>query len=161
MKFSKMHSLGNDFMIVESITQNIIVSHSLIRRMADRRPGIGFDQFLLVEIPKNDHTDFHYRIFNCDGNEVTQCGNGARCLAKFVNLKGLTNKKNLIVSTKKGKLFLVIEDNEQICVKMNEPNFTPAIIPFLADTIHNKYPIVVGDDTIMCSVVSGIISDLQ
>ncbi|MEI4269908.1 MAG: diaminopimelate epimerase [Candidatus Dasytiphilus stammeri] len=154
MKFSKMHSLGNDFMIVESITQNIIVSHSVIRRMADRRQGIGFDQFLLVETPKNDHTDFHYRIFNCDGNEVTQCGNGARCLAKFVNLKGLTNKKNLRVSTKKGKLFLVIEDNEQICVKMNEPNFTPARIPFLADTIHNKYPIVVGDDTIMCSVVS-------
>ncbi|WWO95779.1 MAG: diaminopimelate epimerase [Candidatus Dasytiphilus stammeri] len=154
MKFSKMHSLGNDFMLVESITQNITVSHSLIRRMADRRQGIGFDQFLLVETPKKDHTDFHYRIFNCDGNEVTQCVNGACCLAKFFNLKGLTNKKNLIVSTIKVKLFLLIEENEQICVKMNEPNFTPAQISFLADTIDNKYPIVVGNETIICSVVS-------
>ena len=90
--FSKMHGLGNDFMVVDCITQNIFFSPDLIRRLADRHTGVGFDQLLVVEAPYDPETDFHYRIFNADGSEVEQCGNGARCFARFVRMKGLTNK---------------------------------------------------------------------
>ena len=91
IQFSKMHGLGNDFMVVDGITQKVFFSPELIRRLSDRHFGIGFDQLLLVEPPYDPEQDFHYRIFNADGSEVQQCGNGARCFARFVRLKGLTN----------------------------------------------------------------------
>lgn len=90
MQFSKMHGLGNDFMVVDAVTQNVFFSPELIRRLADRHLGVGFDQLLVVEPPYDPELDFHYRIFNADGSEVAQCGNGARCFARFVRLKGLT-----------------------------------------------------------------------
>ena len=95
MQFSKMHGLGNDFVVVDAVTQNAYFTPETIKRLADRHRGIGFDQLLIVEPPYDPDLDFHYRIFNADGSEVSQCGNGARCFARFVTLKGLTNKKDI------------------------------------------------------------------
>ncbi|MGL4771356.1 MAG: diaminopimelate epimerase, partial [Plesiomonas shigelloides] len=106
MQFSKMHGLGNDFMVVDAVTQNLFFSSELIRKLADRHRGVGFDQLLVVEPPYDPDLDFHYRIFNADGSEVAQCGNGARCFAAFVRQKGLTNKREIRVSTQVGKMIL-------------------------------------------------------
>ena len=118
MQFSKMHGLGNDFMVVDAVTQNVYFSPELIRRLADRHTGVGFDQMLVVEPPYDPELDFHYRIFNADGSEVSQCGNGARCFARFVRLKGLTNKRDISVSTQTGRMILSVTEDELVCVNM-------------------------------------------
>ncbi len=152
--FSKMHGLGNDFMVVDCITQNIFFSQELIRRLADRHTGVGFDQLLVVEAPYDPETDFHYRIFNADGSEVEQCGNGARCFARFVRMKGLTNKFSVSVSTKKGKMVLNVEEDDQITVNMGEPEFEPNKIPFKAKQKEKTYILRAGDKTLFCGAVS-------
>lgn len=152
--FSKMHGLGNDFMVVDCITQNIFFSPDLIRRLADRNKGVGFDQLLVVEAPYDPETDFHYRIFNADGSEVEQCGNGARCFARFVRMKGLTNKYSVSVSTKKGKMVLSIEDDDQITVNMGVPEFEPSKIPFKAKQMEKTYILRTEDKTLFCGAVS-------
>jgi len=152
--FSKMHGLGNDFMVVDCITQNVFFSQDLIRRLADRHTGVGFDQLLVVEAPYDPETDFHYRIFNADGSEVEQCGNGARCFARFVRLKGLTNKYSISVSTKKGKMILNIEDDGEVTVNMGVPEFEPNKIPFKAKQKEKTYIMRAGDNTLFCSAVS-------
>ncbi|RZV21153.1 diaminopimelate epimerase [Vibrio alginolyticus] len=152
--FSKMHGLGNDFMVVDCITQNVFFSQDLIRRLADRHTGVGFDQLLVVEAPYDPETDFHYRIFNADGSEVEQCGNGARCFARFVRLKGLTNKYSISVSTKKGKMILNIEDDGEVTVNMGVPEFEPNKIPFKAKQKEKTYIMRAGDYTLFCGAVS-------
>ncbi|MDB1122658.1 diaminopimelate epimerase [Vibrio algarum] len=152
--FSKMQGLGNDFMVVDCITQNIFFSPDLIRRLADRNTGVGFDQLLVVEAPYDPESDFHYRIFNADGSEVEQCGNGARCFARFVRMKGLTNKFNINVSTKKGKMILNIEDDDLVTVNMGEPVFEPNKIPFKAKQAEKTYIIRVNEQTLFCGAVS-------
>lgn len=152
--FSKMHGLGNDFMVVDCITQNIFFSPDLIRRLADRHTGVGFDQLLVVEAPYDPETDFHYRIFNADGSEVEQCGNGARCFARFVRMKGLTNKYSINVSTKKGKMVLKIEENDQITVNMGVPEFEPSKIPFKAKQSEKTYILRTDEHTLFCGAVS-------
>lgn len=152
--FSKMHGLGNDFMVVDCITQNIFFSPDLIRRLADRHTGVGFDQLLIVEAPYDPETDFHYRIFNADGSEVEQCGNGARCFARFVKMKGLTNKFNINVSTKKGKMVLKLEDDDLVTVNMGEPEFEPGKIPFKAKQKEKTYILRAEDQTLFCGAVS-------
>ncbi|HHX8452631.1 TPA: diaminopimelate epimerase [Vibrio diabolicus] len=152
--FSKMHGLGNDFMVVDCITQNVFFSQDLIRRLADRHTGVGFDQLLVVEAPYDPETDFHYRIFNADGSEVEQCGNGARCFARFVRLKGLTNKYSISVSTKKGKMILNIEDDGEVTVNMGVPEFEPNKIPFKAKQKEKTYIMRAGDNTLFCGAVS-------
>jgi len=152
--FSKMHGLGNDFMVVDCITQNIFFSPDLIRRLADRHTGIGFDQLLVVEAPYDPETDFHYRIFNADGSEVEQCGNGARCFARFVRMKGLTNKYSISVSTKKGKMVLSIEEDDQVTVNMGVPEFEPSKIPFKAKQTEKTYILRTEDKTLFCGAVS-------
>ncbi|SHF45638.1 diaminopimelate epimerase [Vibrio gazogenes] len=152
--FSKMHGLGNDFMVVDCITQNIFFSPDLIRRLANRHTGVGFDQLLLVEAPYDPETDFHYRIFNADGSEVEQCGNGARCFARFVRLKGLTNKYSVHVSTKKGKMILNVEEDNQITVNMGLPVFEPAKIPFKAKQSEKTYILRIAEQTLFCGAVS-------
>ena len=131
MQFSKMHGLGNDFVVVDAVTQNAYFTPETIKRLADRHRGIGFDQLLIVEPPYDPDLDFHYRIFNADGSEVSQCGNGARCFARFVTLKGLTNKKDIAVSTQKGKMVLTVKEDGQIRVNMGEPIWEPNKIPLL------------------------------
>ena len=154
IQFSKMHGLGNDFMVVDGITQKIFFSPEMIRRLADRHFGIGFDQLLLVEPPYDPEQDFHYRIFNADGSEVQQCGNGARCFARFVRLKGLTNKDRISVSTMSGRIVLQLEQDNQVTVNMGVPEFEPAKVPFRAQKAEKTYLLRVAEQTVMCGVVS-------
>ena len=154
MQFSKMHGLGNDFMVVDAVTQNVYFSPELIRRLADRHLGIGFDQLLIVEPPYDPDLDFHYRIFNADGSEVAQCGNGARCFARFVRLKGLTNKNDIRVSTQNGRMVLSVNQDELVCVNMGEPNFEPQQVPFRANKAESIYLMRAAEQTVMCGVVS-------
>ncbi|EEX38603.1 diaminopimelate epimerase [Vibrio metschnikovii CIP 69.14] len=141
-------------MVVDCITQNVFFSPELIRRLANRHTGVGFDQLLVVEAPYDPETDFHYRIFNADGSEVEQCGNGARCFARFVRMKGLTNKYSLSVSTKKGKIILSIEEDDQVCVNMGVPEFEPSKIPFRAKQAEKTYIMRVDEQTLFCGAVS-------
>ena len=154
MQFSKMHGLGNDFVVVDGITQNVFFTSETIQRLADRHRGIGFDQLLLVEPPYDPELDFHYRIFNADGSEVSQCGNGARCFARFVTLKGLTNKKDIAVSTQKGNMVLTVKDDNQIRVNMGEPIWEPAKIPFTANKFEKNYILRTDIQTVLCGAVS-------
>ncbi len=141
-------------MVVDCITQNVFFSPDLIRRLADRHTGVGFDQLLIVEAPYDPETDFHYRIFNADGSEVEQCGNGARCFARFVQMKGLTNKYSVSVSTKKGKMVLKLEENDLVTVNMGQPEFEPNKIPFKAKQKEKTYILRAGEHTLFCGAVS-------
>lgn len=128
IKFTKMHGAGNDFMVVDAITQKVFFSHDLIKRLGDRHFGVGFDQLLVVEPPYNPDHDFHYRIFNQDGSEVQMCGNGARCFARFVVEHGLCNKREIRVSTMAGELTLKL-DEDGVIVNMGLPVLLPEKIP--------------------------------
>ncbi|MFT4924800.1 MAG: diaminopimelate epimerase [Phenylobacterium sp.] len=152
--FSKMHGLGNDFVVIDNITDNIYVTAEQIKKLSHRHFGIGFDQMLLVEPPYDPDLDFHYRIFNADGNEVSQCGNGARCFAHFVKMKGLVNKQKIRVSTKGGKLTLFLERDGSVTVNMGVPRFEPKQIPFKANKAETTYILRVADQTLLCGVVS-------
>ncbi|SUC10486.1 diaminopimelate epimerase [Pasteurella canis] len=154
MQFSKMHGLGNDFIVIDAVTQNLYFSADTIKRLADRHRGIGFDQMLVVEPPYDPDLDFHYRIFNADGSEVAQCGNGARCFARFVILKGLTDKKEITVSTQTGKMILNVLENEKVRVNMGEPIWEPAKIPFTANKFEKNYILRTDIQTVLCGAVS-------
>ena len=154
LRFSKMHGLGNDFMVVDLVTQHFAFSPKMVRQLSDRQFGIGFDQLLIVETPSNPDVDFRYRIFNADGSEVEQCGNGARCFARFVKMKGLTQKRVINVSTAKGKIQLKIEQDGNIIVDMGKPTLEPAKIPFTAKKEEKIYILRVEDHTVMCGAVS-------
>ena len=133
MKFTKMHGLGNDFVVVDAINQRIALTPKKIRFMANRHTGIGFDQLLVVEKTSQEHADFKYRIFNAEGSEVGQCGNGARCFARFVRDKKLTDKDEIIVETKSGQLILSFTDDDLITVNMGIPKHFPTEIPIIME----------------------------
>jgi diaminopimelate epimerase len=154
VNFSKMHGLGNDFMVLDNVTQNVYLSNEQIRHLADRNFGIGFDQLLVVEPPYDPDLDFHYRIYNADGSEVSQCGNGARCFARFVRMKGLTNKNKIRVSTHSGKMTLFVERDGQITVNMPVPELEPAKIPFTAQKAEGTYILRTEEETVLCGVAS-------
>lgn len=154
IQFSKMHGLGNDFMVVDNVTQNVFFSPDKIRQLADRHFGVGFDQLLMVEPPYDPDQDFHYRIFNADGTEVSQCGNGARCFARFVKLKGLVNKNKILVSTKAGNMVLYLEKDGQVTVNMGKPEFDPARIPLKANKQEKIYLTREGNHTLFYGAVS-------
>ncbi|XNM69391.1 diaminopimelate epimerase [Escherichia coli] len=153
MQFSKMHGLGNDFMVVDAVTQNVFFSPELIRRLADRHLGVGFDQLLVVEPPYDPDLDFHYRIFNADGSEVSQCGNGARCFARFVRLKGLTNKRDIRVSTVNGRMVLSVTDDELVRV-IWASRTSNRHVPFRANKAEKTYIMRASEQTVLCGVVS-------
>jgi diaminopimelate epimerase len=144
-KFSKMHGLGNDFVVIDAVTQSVHLSSEDIQFVANRRLGIGCDQVLLVEPSVNKDADFCYRIFNADGEEVAQCGNGARCLARFVHDKNLTDKRQISVETNSGIIYLSLQDQGNVTVNMGMPQFDPKDIPLLAEHAADVYPIQVGD----------------
>ena len=152
--FAKMHGIGNDFVVIDAITQNVFLSKEQIQRLADRHFGIGFDQLLLVEPPYDPEIDFHYRIFNADGSEVEQCGNGARCFARFVRLKQLTNKSRITVSTKAGNIVLYVEDDDQITVNMGTPQLEPGKIPMRANRQELTYLERINGETVMFGAAS-------
>ena len=154
VEFSKMHGLGNDFVVIDNVTQNVFLSKDKIQQLANRNFGIGFDQLLLVEPPYDPEQDFHYRIFNADGAEVSQCGNGARCFARFVKLKGLINRNKIVVSTKAGRLLLYIERDGNVTVNMGKPQFVPSKIPITAQKQEKTYIIRTDDKTLFCGAVS-------
>jgi len=154
LRFTKMHGLGNDFIVFDALSQNIMPTPELCRRLADRRLGVGCDQILLVERPRSPATDFYYRIFNADGSEVEQCGNGARCFARFVADQSLTVKRALSVGTAAGDIRLYLEENDTVRVDMGVPRFEPEQIPLVADAAAERYPLEVEGRTLNIGAVS-------
>ncbi|POZ64068.1 diaminopimelate epimerase [Chromobacterium alticapitis] len=154
LKFSKMHGLGNDFMVIDGVRQSVSLSLEQIRQLGNRQLGIGFDQLLLVEPPREPGHDFRYRIFNNDGGEVEQCGNGARCFAKFVCDEGLTDKRRIAVETARGVIAPEYLGAGQARVDMGVPRFAPADIPFLADGEALRYPLELDGGVCQISVAS-------
>lgn len=149
LQFSKMHGLGNDFMVIDGVRQNLPnsgmpLSAQRIRELADRRFGIGFDQLLVVQPTTSTDVDFRYRIFNADGSEVSQCGNGARCFAQFVRQQGLTDKSSIRVETAAGLMTLMLNDDGQITVDMGQPRWAPKDIPIKTAEEADSYFIIAG-----------------
>lgn len=134
MRFTKMHGLGNDFVVIDATREPVELTPERVRRIADRHFGVGCDQLLVVEPPSQAGVDFRYRIFNADGGEVEQCGNGARCFVRFVHDKGLTAKREIRVETRAGIIAPRLEDDGQVTVDMGVPVLEPARIPFLSDS---------------------------
>lgn len=154
LTFSKMHGLGNDFVVIDAINQQVALTEDTVRFLAHRRLGVGCDQVLLVESPQTDAADFRYRIFNADGSEVEQCGNGARCFARFVHDEGLTNKTEIPVETSAGVILLKIQDDGQITVDMGIPRLEPVDIPFQAKRQDITYDLDVNGQHVVISAIS-------
>ncbi|MGK2913693.1 MAG: diaminopimelate epimerase [Porticoccaceae bacterium] len=154
LRFTKMHGLGNDFVVIDAVTQQVQMTAELARRLADRHFGIGCDQILIVEAPSLPDADFSYLIFNADGSEVAQCGNGARCLAKFVRDRQLTGKDRIRVQTRASILELGIEKNGEVSVAMGTPRLEPAEIPFQAPSRATLYTLDVDGQTLAIAAVA-------
>ena len=154
MKFTKMHGLGNDFVVIDAVTQNVRITASMVRRLADRKTGIGCDQVLVIEPPSAADIDFNYRIFNCDGAEVEQCGNGARCLARFVHDRQLTGKKSIQVQTSNRVMTLNLINKNLVAVDMGIPELDPQAIPFQASEPALLYDLDVNGQTQRIAAVS-------
>ncbi|WP_037585910.1 diaminopimelate epimerase [Stenoxybacter acetivorans] len=158
LKFTKMHGLGNDFMVIDGINQVFDAENAPIAAWSNRHTGIGFDQLLLIEKAQTPSVDFRYRIFNADGSEVEQCGNGARCFVRFVIDNGLTDKREIVVETAKGIIVPKLNDNGTITVDMGKPLFAPQDIPFLpiseTDAEAVTHMVMVDLDTVPVSCVN-------
>jgi diaminopimelate epimerase len=154
LKFTKMHGAGNDFVVVDATHAPLKIDSSDIRRLADRHFGIGFDQMLVVEPARSADTDFYYRIFNADGGEVSQCGNGARCFVRYVHDKGLSAKTAIRVQTRSGIIEPRLEKDGRVTVDMGAPVFEPDRIPFVAERRASTYSLEVGGRTVEISALS-------
>ena len=153
IKFTKMHGAGNDFVVLDGVRQHIDLSPEQIRLLADRHFGVGCDQILLVEKAQHKEADFRYRIFNADGGEVEQCGNGARCFVRFVHEQKLTPKREIVVETKSGLIRPRLEEDGRVTVNMAAPVFEPARIPFTGSGAVSE-PLEVDGTTLTISAVS-------
>ena len=154
LKFSKMQGAGNDFVVLDGINQKIALTAAQVQALADRHFGIGCDQILLVQSATRPDCDFRYRIFNADGGEVQQCGNGARCFVRFVSEQGLTAKREIRVETAAGVIVPRLEDDGQVTVDMGPPRFEPAEIPFVATEQALAYVIDVDGEPVELSALS-------
>ena len=154
LKFTKMHGLGNDFVVIDAISQDITITPQIAKKLGDRHFGVGCDQILVVEPPRQPNTDFRYRIFNNDGTEVEQCGNGARCFAKFVHNRKLTGKNNILVETANGIIELKLQSDQMVKVNMGLPVLNPKDIPFMAEQQKILYGISVENLKLSISAVS-------
>jgi diaminopimelate epimerase len=152
--FTKMHGAGNDFVVFDGVTRPIVLTPEKIRRLADRHFGIGCDQVLVVERPTASGADFRYRIFNADGGEVEQCGNGARCFVRFVRDKRLTAKDEIAVETISGMIYPRLEPDGNVTVNMGVPRFDPAEVPFEAGKRENVYDLEVNGRKVSVTVLS-------
>ena len=156
LKFTKMHGLGNDFVMLDLISQRCNLRAGHIRKLADRRHGIGCDQVLVIEAPEDPDVDFRYRIYNADGREVEQCGNGARCVARFVRDRRLTSKQEIRVETRNGVMDLRVREDKLVEVNMGAPILDPALIPFKAAAQARDYPLELADTSLrICAVSMG------
>ena len=154
LRFTKMHGLGNDFVVIDATRTPVELTPARVRAISDRHFGVGCDQLLVVEPASRPDVDFRYRIFNCDGTEVEQCGNGARCFARYVLDKRLTVKRQLRVETKGGIIELDIRNDGQIGVNMGPPRLQPAEIPFVADAQALSYDVEVDGQLVALAAVS-------
>ena len=154
IKFTKMHGLGNDFVVLDATAAPMVLTAAQLRFIADRHFGVGCDQLLVVEPARTPDTDFHYRIFNADGGEVEQCGNGARCFVRFVHDRGLTAKRVIRVGTLGGVIEPRLEADGQVTVNMGVPQFEPARIPFDAPAVAPLYDLAVAEKIIKINVLS-------
>ena len=154
LRFSKMHGLGNDFVVIDAISQKVALTPERVRRLADRNFGIGCDQVLVVEAPQGADADFRYRIFNQDGGEVENCGNGARCFAVYVRQRKLTGKRLIRAETAGGTLVLQVLPDNQVRVDMGVPRLEPAEIPFIAPERAVIYPLPIAGQHLEISAVS-------
>jgi diaminopimelate epimerase len=154
IRFTKMHGLGNDFVVLDAVTHNFVPNATQVRWLADRHFGIGCDQLLVVEGPTQPGVDFRYRIFNADGGEVEQCGNGARCFVRFVHEKNLTQKREIRVETQSGLITPQLEADGNVTVDMGLPRFAPDEIPFTSDSDAVIQSLQVGGAQIDITVVS-------
>lgn len=151
--FTKMHGLGNDFVVVDAVSGPLELGHGTVRHIADRRTGVGCDQVLVIE-PARDGADFGYRIFNADGGEVEQCGNGARCVARFVRERGLSTSNRVSFATRGGIIHTELLADGRIAVDMGVPRFDPAAVPFIADREADRYDLDVDGTTCRVAAVS-------
>ncbi|MGH8648640.1 MAG: diaminopimelate epimerase [Burkholderiales bacterium] len=154
LKFTKMHGLGNDFVVLDALARPLALTSEQLRHIADRHFGIGCDQVLQVEPPRQPDTDFYYRIFNADGGEVEQCGNGARCFVRYVRDRGLTAKRELRVGTRAGVIVPRLEDDGRVTVDMGVPEFEPSRIPFEAPARATSYALEVDGRRLEISALS-------
>ncbi|HRH73032.1 diaminopimelate epimerase [Zoogloea sp.] len=154
LAFTKMHGLGNDFVMIDAVRQDIQLTEAQVRYLADRNFGVGCDQLLVVEPAQTPGVDFRYRIFNADGGEVEQCGNGARCFARFVFDQGLTDKREIRVETKKGIITPRLEADGTVTVDMGVPVLNPADVPFVSDSEAWVQPLDVGGTVVAITAVS-------
>src|SRR5258706_1003166 len=156
IRFTKMHGQGNDFVVIDAVRQAVELTPERARAIADRHFGVGCDQILVVEKARTADTDFRYRIYNADGGEVEQCGNGSRCFVRFVLDEGLTTKREIRVETASGVISPKLDDSGQVTVDMGAPRFEPRDVPFDAPRGEAKlvYPLIVGGDTVEVSVLS-------
>ncbi len=154
LKFSKMHGLGNDFVVIDGVRQSVSLTPEQIRFLGHRNFGVGFDQLLLVERASTPGVDFRYRIFNADGGEVEQCGNGARCFVRFVHDEKLTDKREIRVETLRGVIGPRLEDDGNVTVNMGAPVFEPEKIPFDSSSLEVVQTILVGDAEVAITAVS-------
>ena len=154
LKFTKMHGAGNDFVVLDGVHQQLLLSPEQLRLLADRHFGVGCDQILLVEKSQNPAVDFRYRIFNADGNEVEQCGNGARCFVRYVHDHKLTSKREIVVETKSGLISPSLTDDGRVTVNMGAPIFDPVRIPFVSESNEFVQPLKIDSVIIEISAVS-------
>ncbi len=154
LKFTKMHGAGNDFVMLDGVRQRIQFTPEQLRFLADRHFGVGCDQILLVETTQHPDADFRYRIFNADGGEVEQCGNGARCFVRFVHDKGLTQKRRIVVETQAGLITLHLEEDGRVKVNMGAPIFEAARIPFITGSAAASQPLEVAGEVVQITALS-------
>lgn len=154
LKFTKMHGTGNDFVVLDGVREQIMLSPEQLRLLADRHFGVGCDQILLVEKAQDKDADFRYRIFNADGGEVEQCGNGARCFVRFVHEQGLTQKHEIVVETLGGRITPRLEEDGRVTVNMGVPIFRPEHIPFTGGIGAVSEPLEVAGETLNVSALS-------
>lgn len=153
-QFTKMHGIGNDFVVFDTFSTPLKLSREQVRHIADRQFGIGCDQVLLLELPVSDEADVRYRIFNADGGEVMQCGNGARCAAAYLREKGLVTKDSIVAETGAGQLVLQIDEDNGVTVNMGIPEFEPARIPLKVAERAEQYELELSDNKIEFGAVS-------
>ena len=173
LRFSKMHGLGNDFVVIDAVNQTIVPTAVQMAWLADRHFGVGCDQILLVEPATEAGTDFRYRIFNADGGEVEQCGNGARCFVRFVHDQGLSDRRELRVATRAGVIRPRLEANGLVTVDMGVPRLRPEDVPFVADpdeaadAVTHRLQLTQGDEVLVTVVSMGnphavqVVADVQ
>lgn len=154
VSFTKMQGLGNDFVVIDAFTSPLQLTTEQLRFLGDRHFGVGCDQILMVEQPTIAEADFAYRIFNHTGEEVEQCGNGARCFMRFVHTQGLTQKTAICVQTRRGLIYPILVNDDQVSVNMGIPHFQPDKIPFIAEQEAPTYPLMIAGQTYIINAIS-------